>query len=63
MQSPEGEKDFKVYTYEELTDPETFSSVGRRLTELRNKGPLTDLERSEFLGMFPAWFHVLYDPI
>lgn len=75
QQSPEGEKDFillginrdlsavRVYTDEELNDPKIFSFVGRRLGELRDKGQLTDSEKSEFIGMFSAWFHQLYDPI
>lgn len=53
----------KVFSYQELNDRVTFSKVMGRVTELSTKGELTEDERAEYDGMYPAYFKQLFDPI
>ncbi|TSC64161.1 MAG: hypothetical protein G01um101493_209 [Microgenomates group bacterium Gr01-1014_93] len=51
----------KIYTYADLMDNEEFRRVNRRVFKLAREPQLTEEEKAEFDGMYPAWFKHWYD--
>lgn len=56
-------REVKVYTYQDLMDPRTFSLITNRIEELTSKSELTEIERSQLRGMHSAWFRHMFDHI